>query len=139
MKRATVLLTALALSFAAASAEAQGDKVPAVKDIMMKVNKPTGLYFNIGKELREKDPMWPEVQQDAKEVARLAALLGKNAPPKGDKESWEKLTKEYAANAAALEKAVAAKDQAAAKAAWAKMGGDGGAACNACHKAHRSE
>jgi len=136
MKRATVLLTALALSLAAASAEAQGDKPPAVKDIMGKLNKPTGLYFNIGKELRESDPMWAEVQRDAKEVARLAAVLGKNAPPKGDKESWDKLTKEYAANAAALEKATAAKDQAAARAAYAKMGGE---ACNTCHKAHRPE
>jgi hypothetical protein len=136
MKRATVLLTALALSLAAASAEAQGDKVPPVKEIMGKLNKPTGLYFNIGKELRENDPMWADVQKDAKEVAKLAAVLGKNAPPRGDKESWAKLTKDYAANAVTLEKAAAAKDQAAARAAYAKMGGE---TCNTCHKAHKKE
>src|SRR5438552_1970398 len=136
MKRVTVLLTALALSLAAASVEAQGDKTPEVKDIMGKLNKPTGLYFSIGKELRESDPMWAELQPQAKEVAKLTAALSKNAPPKGEKASWETLTKAYAANAAALEKAVAAKDQAAAKAAYAKMGGD---ACNTCHKAHKND
>src|SRR2546430_2411326 len=107
MKRATVLLAALALSLAAASVEAQGDKTPEVKDIMGKLNKPTELYFSIGKELRESDPMWAVVQPQAKEWAKLAAALGKSAPPKGDKASWETLTKAYAANAAALEKAAA--------------------------------
>ena len=46
MKRATVLLTALALSLAAAAAEAHGDKPPAVKDIMGKLNKPTAAFVH---------------------------------------------------------------------------------------------
>ena len=35
----------------------------------------------------------------------MAAALGKNAPPKGESESWAKLTQEYADNARALEAA----------------------------------
>ena len=76
------------------------------------------------------------MQPQAKELAKLAAALGKNPPPKGEKDSWEKLTKEYATNAAALEKAVAAKDQTAAMNVIKKMGGD---ACNNCHTAHRKK
>ena len=66
-------------------------------------------------------PDWKEIQPQAKEVAKLAAMLGKHKPPKGDEASWAKLTKEFATNAAALDKAIAAKDQTAAKAVYAKM------------------
>jgi hypothetical protein len=135
MKRFTVLLTALTLSFAAA-AEAKDDKPSEIQELMGKLNKPTGLFYAIGKELREGDPMWADIQPAAKEVAKEAARLGKLTPPKGDKDSWAKLTKEYADNAAALEKAVAGKNQAAAKAAFAKIDEPN---CKKCHDAHRKQ
>jgi hypothetical protein len=135
MKRVTVVLTALTMSFAA-GVEAKDDKPTEIQAIMGKLNKPTGLFYSIGKELREGDPMWADIQPAAKEVAKEAAKLGKLTPPKGDKDSWAKLTKEYADNAAALEKAVTAKNQAAAKAAFAKMDEPN---CKKCHEAHRKE
>ena len=137
MKRALLLGTALALCLAAGAAEAQDEKPSPIKEIMVKLNKPsTGLLSNIHAELRSDTPAWAEIQPQAKEVAKLTATLGKYKPPKGDEASWAKLTKDFAANAAALDKAIAAQDQATAKAVFAKMGEQ---ACNACHKAHRKE
>jgi hypothetical protein len=136
MKRAILLLMALALSLAAGAVEAQGDKPPPIKEIMGKLNKPTGLYYSIGAELKSDAPDWAEIQPQSKEVAQLAAALGKNKPPKGDEKDWAKLTKDYAANAAALQKAIAAKDKTAAKAAFDKMGGK---LCMTCHEAHKKD
>lgn len=137
MKRALVWVTALALCLVAGGVRGQDEKPSEIKTIMVKLNKPsTGLYSNIGAELRSDTPDWAEIQPQAKEEAKLTAALGKLKPPKGDAASWAKLTKEYAANAAALDKAIAAKDQPAAKAAFAKLGEK---ACDACHKAHRKE
>jgi cytochrome c556 len=107
---------------------------PSVKEIMGKANKPTGIYFNLGQDLKDDNPAWPDIQKEAEDLAKLANSLRKAAPPRGDKDSWGKLTKAYADNAKALVQASAKMDQAAARAAHAKMGGN---ACMNCHKAHR--
>jgi cytochrome c556 len=107
---------------------------PSVKEIMRQANKPTGIYFNLGQDLKDDNPAWPDIQKEAADLAKLANSLRKAAPPRGDKDSWDKLTKAYADNAKALVQASAKMDQAAARAAHAKMGGN---ACMACHKAHR--
>jgi hypothetical protein len=91
------------------------------------------MYFNVVKELKESDPMWDDVKKDTKEIARLGALLGKNDPPKGEKDSWQKLTKAYAENTKALEAAAGKMDKDAAKAAAEKIG----KSCDACHMAHK--
>jgi cytochrome c556 len=136
MKRALVWITALSLSLAAGAAAAKDEKPSEIKEIMTKINKPsTGLAANIASELRSDSPDWKEIQPQAKEMVKLTAQLGKYKPPMGDEASWAKLTKEFAANTVALEKAIAAKDQPAAKAAFEK----GEKACSACHKAHRKE
>jgi cytochrome c556 len=137
MKRAFVVAASLMVCWLAAAVNARDDKPSEIKEIMVKINKPsTGLLSNIGAELRSDSPDWKEIQPQAKEVAKLTAMLGKDKPPKGDAASWTKLTKDFAANAAALDKAIAAKDQAAAKAAYAKMSGK---TCDTCHEAHRQE
>jgi hypothetical protein len=136
MKCAMMLLAAFLLGCAAKGVVAQGDKTPDIKEIMGTLNKPTGLYYSLGSDLKDDMPDWDEMQPKAKKIAKLAAALGKDKPPKGDEKSWAKMTKEYAANAAALEKAVAAKDKATAKVAFDKMGG---ATCMNCHKAHRPD
>lgn len=119
----------LVLSAGAGSADA-----PSVKEIMGKANKPTGIYFNLALDLKDENPSWPDIQQEAKDLAKLAAALRQTTPPRGDKDSWDRHTKAYAENAKALEQATAKMDQKAAQAAHAKMGGD---ACMACHKAHK--
>jgi cytochrome c556 len=138
MKRFALSLLGLAalLAFSAPPIPAQGEKPSEVKDIMVKVNKTgTGLYSVVVQELRQDDTNWDEVKKDAKEIARLGAMLGKLDPPKGEKDSWQKLTKAYAENTKALDIAAAKMDKDAAKAASAKLG----ESCDVCHKAHRKQ
>ncbi len=136
MARTTLLLAGLALTLLlvyrpAVSATADG---PTVKEIMKKANSPTGIYANLGQDLKDDNPSWPDVQQEAKDLAALAGQLRQATPPRGDKDSWDKLTKAYADSAKSLAQATAKMDQDGARAAWAKMGG---ATCKTCHKAHR--
>lgn len=62
-------------------------------------------------------------------------VLGKNEPPKGDKESWEKLTKSYLDTAKQLDKAAQAKEKSKAVVAHTKLT----KMCMACHKAHKGK
>jgi hypothetical protein len=126
-----VLMTVV---LATSPVEAQGDKTPTIKEIMGKLHKgTTSLRPALGKELKAEEPNWEEVQKQTKEFALLAASIGKNDPPMGEKASWEKLTKAYADTAKAMDAAAQKKDKKAALAAHGKLSG----ACLACHKAHR--
>lgn len=138
MTRKIILAVALALTALLAWRPADGRMAdgPSVKEIMGKANKPTGIYFNLRQDLKDDNPSWPDIQQEAKELAQLAAALRQATPPKGDKDSWDKLTRAYADNAKALEQAASKMDQDGARAAHAKMGEP---ACMTCHKAHRPE
>ena len=132
--RFLVAILPTAALLALAPAHAGNRETPSVKEIMGKANKPTGIYFNLGQDLKDDNPAWPDIQQEAKELARLADALHQAAPPRGDKDSWDKLTKAYANNAKALVQAASKMDQTAAHQAHAKMGGN---ACMTCHKPHR--
>jgi cytochrome c556 len=130
MARKVLIAAAVALTaLASGSADA-----PSVKDIMKKANSPTGIFFNLGTDLKDDNPNWKDVQQEAKDLAMLASALRLTTPPRGDKDSWDKLTKAYADTAKVLEQATAKKDQDAARAAWGKINDQ---ACKACHAAHR--
>jgi cytochrome c556 len=138
MKRFALSILGLAalLAVSAPPTPAQGEKPSEVKEIMVKANKTgTGLYSIVVQELRQDDTNWDEVKKDAKEIARLGAMLSKLDPPKGEKDSWQKLTKAYAENAKALDTAAAKMDKDATKAASAKLG----ESCDVCHKAHRKQ
>src|SRR5712691_11300819 len=123
MKRLSCVVSALALLAAAAvvvsPAGAQGEKTPSVKEMMTKANKPTGIYWTLSKELKDDEQTWDEIQKETKELAKLAAALGKNEPAKGPKDSWAKLTKDYADNAKALDEAAQKKDLRAVQTAHA--------------------
>ena|ERR1700722_10478170 len=134
MKRTLFGLLALAVLIVAVPTWAQATKVPDVKEIMSQTNKPGGHYFQIAKELKQDDPIWADLTTHAKELTRLGAALCQNAPPKGDKVSWDRMTKSYADNAKALEQAIEKKDKKTALTAFAALGGN---ACSECHKAHR--
>jgi hypothetical protein len=104
--------------------------------IMEKVGKgPEALTAKLGQALKAEAPNWTPLQSDAKEYATLAAALAKNEPTKGAKDSWTKLTGEFAMLAAELEKKAGAKDKTAATAAHAALA----KACGACHQEHRPE
>lgn len=113
---------------------AEPDKAPDIKQIMQRANKPTGIYFNLKKDVEDAEPMWAEMSERARELAKLAAALGKQSPTKGEKASWSKLSRAYADDARGLSQAVAKKDKKAARAAIARMGGG---TCKNCHKVHR--
>ena len=102
---------------------------------MVKLNNkgPNSLANLIDAGLKAEKPAWETIAPQAKEYAQLAADLGKHDPPKGSKESWSKLTAEYAGLAGELDKAAQAKDKAATTAAQ----GDLASSCMACHRQHR--
>jgi hypothetical protein len=52
----------------------------------------SSLKDSIGQELNSDSPSWDTIQPQTKEFAELAASLSKYDPPKGSKDSWEKLT-----------------------------------------------
>ena len=111
-------------------------KLRTVKEIMGKLNKgPNALTPTLKRGLKEDQPDWPQLQAQSKEYATLSAELAKLSPPRGDKTSWDKLTKEYAEAAKSLETATTKKDKDAALAAHAQLN----KACSACHKAHKPQ
>jgi hypothetical protein len=106
-----------------------------IRQIMGKLAKgPTSLTPVIGGELKQDPPPWETIQGQAKEYAVLASELGKHDPPKGSKESWAKLTSDYAGSAGDLDKAAQQMDKAAALVAHDQLSN----ACNACHREHRA-
>ena len=108
---------------------------PGLKRIMTALAKgPNSLTPLLGKELVEESPPWETIQGQSKEYARLAAEMASFDPPKGPKESWAKLTADYASHAADLDKAAQAKDKPDALAAHAQLA----TSCKACHDQHRA-
>lgn len=107
---------------------------PGIRQIMGKLAKgPNSLTPVLGKELKEAEPPWETIQGQAKEYARLAADLATFDPPKGSKESWAKLTADYAGSAADLDKAAQVKDKDATLAAHTQLANS----CTSCHREHR--
>jgi hypothetical protein len=107
---------------------------PELKAIMVKLAKgPNSLTPVIGKALKVDAPAWETIQGQTKEYAQLAVDMAKYDPPKGSKESWIKLTSEYASAAVDLDKAAQAKDKDDATTAHGILANS----CNGCHRAHR--
>jgi cytochrome c556 len=116
-------------------AGAQEDKAPTIKAIMKKMHSgDTSLRPTIAKALKAEAPDWEEIQKATKEFSKFADSLAKNPPPRGEKESWEKLTKEFVANAHAMDESAKKKDKEGAKVAHSKLGN-----CKGCHDAHRKK
>src|SRR5271155_4852558 len=95
------LVLLLVVSFVPGPAGAQDDeKVPSVKKIMDVLHKGGKAHLSKAKAaLKGDSPDWAEVLKDAKAIHKYGGYLSKNEPPRGDKESWEKLPKSYASTA----------------------------------------
>ncbi len=105
-----------------------------MREAMEKIGRgPTALTPTIGKALEAASPDWASIQGQTKEYARLAATLGESKPPRGDEQSWTRLSAAFLASAQALDKAAVAKDKAAALEAHGKLAGS----CKECHGQHR--
>jgi hypothetical protein len=117
-------------------AGAQDNKAPTIKQVMKKLNSgPNSMTATIGKELQDDPPIWDDIKKETQEYVKMADALGKNDPPKGEKDSWSKLSKDYAENAKALDEATQKKDKKAALAAHKKIT----TSCMACHTEHRKK
>jgi hypothetical protein len=111
-----------------------GKSSPEIKQIMVRLTKgPNSLTPVIGNELKSATPPWDSIQGQTKEYAQLAADMGKYDPPKGDKDSWAKLSAAYAGLATDLDRAAQARDKDAALAAHGQITNS----CNSCHRQHR--
>src|SRR4051794_34200293 len=106
-KRWTILAgVTAAIVLGALGAGADDKDTPSIKDVMKKLHK--GANAPIAKlktQLKADKPAWKDIQDEAKDFVILGAALGKNDPPKGDKENWKTLTDSYYENAKALDDA----------------------------------
>lgn len=114
--------------------DAAGLASPGIKQIMVKLARgPQSLTPVIGNELGQDPPPWETIQGHTKEYSEAAAEMGKYDPPRGAKQSWMKLTTEFADTASEMDRAAVAKDKERARAAHEVLKNS----CNACHKEHR--
>src|SRR5438067_185117 len=113
-------MAALLAAVVGLSARAQdGDKPPSIKAIMTKAHKGgDSILAKVRIELKTEDTDWAEVQKMSKELVDLGTALGKNTPPRGEKESWQRLTGLYRTNATALNSAAGRKNKEQAQTAF---------------------
>jgi hypothetical protein len=103
------------------------------KQIMQKVNGPKGAFADVRKGLAQATPDWTAVTKQSKEIVTLTDALCINSPRKGEKDSWDKLTKAYNKSAKELVEACDKMDLKAAKAAQQSLA----TACMPCHRVHK--
>jgi cytochrome c556 len=133
----SVLVLLLIAGLISGPAGAQDEeKVPSVKKIMGVLHKGAKGHLNkVKAALKSDSPNWEEVLKDAKAIKKNGDYLAKNDPEKGEKESWEKLAKAYAASGKSLQEAAEKEDLSKAKAATKKLS----TSCKACHDAHKGD
>ena len=110
------------------------DKKMSIKEIMGAAHKGDDNLINKIKSA-VKAGKWEDAQTAAKTLAENGTKLGKNTPKRGDKDSWEMLTKKYAENTKAVADATEKKDADATKTAIGTVVGS----CKECHDAHRGK
>ncbi|WP_435008386.1 cytochrome c [Tundrisphaera lichenicola] len=112
------------------------EKTPSIKSVMTKLHKGPKAEFSVLKtQVEAETPDWDAISKTTEDFVTLGAALGKNDPPKGEKDSWKKLSAKYLKDAEALDEAAEAKDLDKLKAAQKAMG----ASCKACHTPHRGK
>jgi hypothetical protein len=113
------------------SGNAADEKAPAIKDVMKTVAGKDGLCGKCAGAAKAEN--WEEAQKLAKKLNECGVALTKTSCPKGDAESWKKLTKQYCEQTAAVNKAATDKDPKAFGAAIKTFTGS----CKGCHEAHK--
>jgi cytochrome c556 len=122
------------LAAGSAGASNDDDETPSIKTIMQKLHKGATSPLNTVKAaLKKSSPDWEDVQEQAKLFKKYGDSLEKNDPPRGKKEAYAKLAKEYAASAKSLEEAADRENLKGARDAFKKIQGS----CTTCHKSHR--
>ncbi len=128
-------LLGLAVVVSTTGVKAEDDKKPAdIGEVMKKAHQGAEAFRSVvTKAVKAKD--FEKASKASKAWVAISGHLGSFDPPKGDKESWKKKTKAYAATVKSLDTAIADKDASKAGAALKKVG----QSCGACHKAHKGD
>ena len=112
------------------------DELPDISEIMRKAHKGTDAYFAKIK-TAVKGEKWEDAGKTAKDLSLAADALAKNTPGKGDKKSWETLTKKYSDGAKSVVEAIEKKDAKTVNDAFNPKTGSLGASCKGCHDKHK--
>ena len=119
---------------AATAGSSSDEETPSIKKVMQTLHKGKTSPLNTVKTaLKGDSPDWTKVQKEAKLFATYGAALPKNDPPRGDKESYEKLAKACASAGEALESSAKKEDLKGARDAFKEISN----LCAACNKDHR--
>jgi len=107
----------------------------AIRQVMMRMfgRNPQALRRSLEANLKADPPAWAAIQTGTAELVKLSGDVGKADPPKGSKESWNKLAGGLIATAKDLDKAAQAKNLADVRTANESIG----KMCNACHDQHK--
>ena len=107
----------------------------AIRQAMMRMfgRNPQALRSSLEANLKADAPAWDAIQTGTAELVKLSGDVAKANPPKGSKESWNKLTGGLITTAKDLDKAARAKDLAGVRTADESIG----EMCNACHEQHK--
>jgi cytochrome c556 len=133
---AAALMVVASLLVGSAGAQDAKKNPPSIKKIMSKLNAGKKAPIkSVGGALKSETPDWPVVLKDAKVIAEYGAYLPKLTPPKGSKESWEKLSTAFADSGKELETAAGKEDLKAARAASKALS----TSCKACHTEHQDK
>ena len=122
-------------AYEAASATPQDkkdEKVPSIIEIMTKGHDGPQAYISKIK-TAAKAEKWDDAKTLASKFKELGEAITKCDPPKGDKDSWAKMTKKYKDDTIAVADAVEKKDAKAVSTATAVFN----KSCKACHDAHK--
>jgi hypothetical protein len=129
-----LLVLALMIGTRVEADDKKDDKPVSIEELMEKAHAGAGaLKSVVGKALKADD--FDKAAPPAKAWAALAPHLGSFPPPKGDKKSWKKLTKEYGDQVKSLAAAVQKKDKKKAEASLSKIN----KSCAGCHKVHKKD
>jgi hypothetical protein len=111
---------------------AADEKKLTIKDCM-KFQGKNGLANKVNADAKAEK--WEDAQKKSAELKKFGEAIGKNDPPMGSKESWEKLTKKFKEEAEAVDTAAQAKKAGDVdKAVKALLAGTN---CQNCHKEHK--
>jgi cytochrome c556 len=128
---AVLALAGLASGPAGATSD---DETPTIKKVMSKLHKGKTAPLNVLKTaLKGSSPNWEKVQKEAKIYAEYSAAMPKNDPPRGDKESYDKLAEAFASAGKSLEESAEKEALKGSRDALKKITGS----CMPCHKSHK--
>jgi cytochrome c556 len=86
-------------------------------------------------QVKGESPDWSKVKKAAESFTKYGPALGKNDPPRGEKSSWDKLTKALADASKELDDAAKEEDLKKTGDVVKKIAGS----CKNCHQAHKPE